>query len=569
MFPRDPFDTRSPFEALEDARRKRLMIGITTAIIPTMTLILIIFAVIWLRQPSWQILVTIGVTFLAIPVSLYARHLARSNKPLIGVGYILNVIFLIIVATNGVMNEGLFPAVAPSYALVIVFAGMLMGPTGGFTIGGIAAALWFVMYSIVQAGLIDSVPVPALLLTIIMSTIIILGFLFVAYTSHLATQDLRQALEEATFDLVGVNRELQSTTTELQRSKERVEAIVNNSPDAILLLRPQGIIESCNPAFYRLFGYDANEMNKWPISSLVLPDYETLLQEALQEVRQAEKALTLEVSARRKDGTDFDASFALAPIREEGFLKGVVCSIRDISPLKEIERMKDAFVSNVSHELRTPVTSLKLNLKLLELSPEKQSIYVEKLSRDTDRLNNIIKDLLDLSRLEQDRVHVEIEPIDLNVLTWQHVQDRIALAEARSITLTHQSTPGLPPVGGDEQLLEQILSVLLTNALNYTQPGGAVEVRTCEQVEEDVPWVGFSVSDNGPGISAQEQAHLFERFYRGSVGEKSGFPGTGLGLAIAREIVERHGGHIEVKSAGVPGEGATFTVWLPVAEPLA
>jgi two-component system phosphate regulon sensor histidine kinase PhoR len=569
MNQRDPFDKRSPYETLEHARRQRMIMSLTGAMIPSMGLVVLAFVIILLRRPSWQVASATGMCCLVIVCCVVARGLARRGKHPAVAGYTILITFLIATAINGVLIGGLYPAVAPAFTIIIVIAGMIMGPVGGFTIGGLAVGIWFAAYSILRAGLVEPVPVPPTLLTVVMATIVILTFLFTAYTSHLATQDLRRALEEATFDLVGVNRALQSTTTELQRSKERVEAILNNSPDAILLLRPQGIVESCNPAFSRLFGYDAHEMNKWSILSLVHPDYEIPLQDALRKVRQAEKALTVEVSARRKDGTLFDASFALAPVHEDGFLKGVVCSIRDISPLKEIERMKDAFVSNVSHELRTPVTSLKLNLKLLELSPEKQSTYVEKLGRDTDRLSNIIEDLLDLSRLEQDRLRVEVKSVNLNVLASQHVQDRTALAQARSITLTYQGAPGLPPVAGDEQLLEQILSVLLTNALNYTQPGGAVEVRTFGRVEGDTPWVGFSVRDDGPGISPQDQAHLFERFYRGSAGVKSGFPGTGLGLAIAREIVERHAGHIEVKSSGVPGEGATFTVWLPVVEPFA
>jgi two-component system phosphate regulon sensor histidine kinase PhoR len=417
---------------------------------------------------------------------------------------------------------------------------------------------------IVTAGIVPVVAVPSTLLAAVAAAIVVAAFIFTAYTSRLARRDLDRSLDEATYDLVQANRELTGVTSELRQVTQRTEAILNNSPDAILLLKVGGNISVVNPSFSRLYGYGIDEVIGRPLISLVDGEDAGRVVSALNMVSNQLSTQRLEVNTVRKDGQTFDTGMALAPIRDEVFMKGIVCSIRDISPLKEIERMKDAFVSNVSHELRTPVTSLKLNLKLLELSPEQQSSYVERLQRDTDRLGHIIEDLLDLSRLEQDRVHVEIKPVDLNALTFQHTQDRLALAQTRSITLTHRGVPDLPPVAGDDQLLEQILSVLLTNALNYTQPGGAVEVRTFARVEGGEHEVGFSVKDNGPGISPEEQAHLFERFYRGTAGQDSGAPGTGLGLAIAREIVERHGGRIEVESTGVPGEGTTFTVWLPM-----
>ena len=110
------------------------------------------------------------------------------------------------------------------------------------------------------------------------------------------------------------------------------------------------------------------------------------------------------------------------------------------------------------------------------------------------------------------------------------------------------------------------MSILLTNALNYTPGGGAILVRTQTEMYQGEQWVGFAVSDNGPGIPLDEQPQLFTRFYRGSVGLESGIPGTGLGLALVKEIVERHQGRVEVSSSGVAGEGAVFGVWLPAAD---
>jgi signal transduction histidine kinase len=123
----------------------------------------------------------------------------------------------------------------------------------------------------------------------------------------------------------------------------------------------------------------------------------------------------------------------------------------------------------------------------------------------------------------------------------------------------------LPCALADEQMTGQVLSAILTNALNYTPAGGSVLVCTQKEENQGRMWTGFTVSDTGPGIPAEDQERLFERFFRGKTGRASAIPGTGLGLSIASEIITRHGGRIDVSSAGIPGKGATFSVWLPVS----
>ncbi len=233
--------------------------------------------------------------------------------------------------------------------------------------------------------------------------------------------------------------------------------------------------------------------------------------------------------------------------------------------LKALSRAQDEFVSNVSHELHTPITSLKLYIQLLTLKPDMFTTYVNTLERETERLANLINGLLTLSRLDQNRLTMNLAPIDLNALAEEYVTDRALLAEERELTLTLDTQPGLPDVQADRSLMGQVLSILLTNALNYTPAGGQVAVSTQVQESENQQWVGMSVCDTGPGVSPEEMPHVFKRFFRGQAGRRSGASGTGLGLSIAEEIVERHHGHVEVESEGVPGKGATFTVWLPAA----
>jgi two-component system sensor histidine kinase/response regulator len=375
---------------------------------------------------------------------------------------------------------------------------------------------------------------------------------------------LYQELEEYSSILVQV---VEERTAELRRTKERVEAILNGSSDAILLLRSNGAIQTGNPAFGELFGYHVDEVYGQTPTSLVetahVEDLSATLRSAMDEMQPSR----LEVIARRKDGTTFDADVALAPIKDEGVVTGLVCSLRDISALKEVQRMKDDFVSNVSHELRTPISSLKIYHHMLEKAlPPQRDEYLGVVRRETARLALIIEDLLRLSRLDQGRVTLDIAEVDLNALAGQYVADRAPLAEKRGLTLALDAEPNLMPVRADEGLLGQALSVLLTNALNYTPAGGRVVVSTWARELEGKPCVGFSVADTGPGISPEEQPRLFQRFFRGEVGRESNEPGTGLGLAIAKEIVERHHGQIEVASEGVPGKGTTFSVWLPTGD---
>ncbi|MCZ7543968.1 MAG: GAF domain-containing sensor histidine kinase [Anaerolineae bacterium] len=234
--------------------------------------------------------------------------------------------------------------------------------------------------------------------------------------------------------------------------------------------------------------------------------------------------------------------------------------------LQALSNIKDEFVSNVSHELRTPIASLKLYHDLLARNPTHQNRYVTRLERETDRLERIIEDLLYLSRMEQGQVELAPEPVALNALAEQYALDRAPLAENHKLHLALETQDGLPPVLADSRLLEQALSTLLTNALSYTPPGGTVTILTRSAERNGGQWVGIGIKDTGPGIPEAERLRLFERFFRGQAAVESGTPGTGLGLSIAHEIVERHGGEMEVQSDGGPGAGATFLIWLPALD---
>ena len=233
--------------------------------------------------------------------------------------------------------------------------------------------------------------------------------------------------------------------------------------------------------------------------------------------------------------------------------------------LTTLSRLKDEFLANVSHELRTPLTSIMLYHSMLETHPEGLGQYINHMKRETGRLAHLIESLLSLSRLDQGYAPFHPVPLDLNRLAQEYVTDRTPLALERGLILTINEDDQLPYAIADEQMAGQVLSVLLTNALNYTPAGGGITVSTLKEENQGRMWTGFTISDTGPGIPPEDQENLFKRFYRGKTGRTSATPGTGLGLSIAKEIVSKHGGRIEVRSEGVPGKGTTFFVWLPTS----
>jgi PAS domain S-box-containing protein len=346
---------------------------------------------------------------------------------------------------------------------------------------------------------------------------------------------------------------------ELRKSEERFRKIFEHTYDAILVIDPTaGSIIDVNPAACRMFGFSYEEMKGLNIAD-IHPKDSPKFRDFTQTVINQGEGWTDELICLTKSGGTLssEVSASLIDLHDRQLM---IALFRDISERKEIERMKDAFVSNVSHELKTPLTSMKLYSHLITLRPEKQEEYTKILVREVERQEVIIEDLLRLSQLDRGDKVLEKATVNLNDLVAEIVADRMALARQQNLTLTYEIEPGLSSIQADASLLGQVLSILLTNAFNYTPAGGSVRVSTIAKGSE---WSGFSVCDTGLGIQAQDQAHLFERFYRGEVGKESKKPGTGLGLAIAKEIVDRHQGVIDVESLSIPGNGSCFTVWIP------
>ncbi len=265
----------------------------------------------------------------------------------------------------------------------------------------------------------------------------------------------------------------------------------------------------------------------------------------LDEIRQHASELAVRVAARTAELSQREV--ALQAANEQ---------------LKELDSLKSQFVSNVSHELRTPLANIRTYLHLLERGEaERRAQYLATVRREVELLHDLIEDLLQLTRLDARKVTPDLVPVDVNTLVSVLAEDRAVLLSDRGLTLTVQVQRGLPPVMADSKILKQVLTNLMTNAMNYTPRGGRISVRSALQEREGRPWVTFAVADTGYGIGPEDQEHLFDRFYRGEAARLSKVQGTGLGLAICAELVKKLNGRITVESE--PGHGSTFTVWLP------
>jgi len=231
--------------------------------------------------------------------------------------------------------------------------------------------------------------------------------------------------------------------------------------------------------------------------------------------------------------------------------------------LKELDQLKSKFVFDASHELKTPLTSIKGYGDLLVRGAvgtlsEDQREFLQIISGSTERLIALINDLLDISRIEAGRGTQPFQPVDLNAVVSQVVEAQQPQARAAGLALISQNGEHMPPVLGNHNQLVQVVTNLVANALHYT-PAGEVWMRT--GLDARCGQVCLEVQDTGMGIPEDELPRIFERFYRSARVRESGIQGTGLGLAIVREIVNLHGGEIEVDS--IVGKGSTFRVRLP------
>jgi PAS domain S-box-containing protein len=360
----------------------------------------------------------------------------------------------------------------------------------------------------------------------------------------LKNADLYQQLHEYAAEL---ETRVQTRTAELKAAKEHIEGILSSVPDAVFVLDQDHNLIQSNQA-----GKLMLEQAKKGNQDLFSPEFLASVKDP--KILEMQNLTEVDEFAYQARASDI--------YLEEGQLAGQVIVFRDVTRFKELDLLKSQFISDVSHELRTPLTNLTLYLGLFENDQVhgKQRTYLDILKRETERLTHLIEDLLTFSRIQLSQIDEKIQPLDINQIVHQLTIDRAFWAAKRDIRLTYRPLNDLPAAMANANGLSQVLSNLLTNAINYTPAGGRVILETDVKARKKQNWVVISVIDNGTGITDDEIPFIFDRFFRGSASHVTGAEGTGLGLAISKELVTRMGGEITFESS--LGEGSSFHVWL-------
>ncbi|MBN1315814.1 MAG: PAS domain S-box protein [Anaerolineales bacterium] len=374
----------------------------------------------------------------------------------------------------------------------------------------------------------------------------------------------RQAIEDLSKLNATLKAGVEGRTAEIQAEQENTKAILENIGDAIAVTDPSMIVQSINGSFSSLTGYSEEEILGQPLQVLAA---ESVIEENWPLSNLLEKTGGVqegEVILRCKDGRPYDAALVLAPLHDaNGDHIGYVSSHRDTSHIMELKRARNQIITNVSHELRTPVANIKLYIQLLQMGkrPDKNEHYLNVLSQQAGRLEDLIQDILEIVALDSGRGASVWKPVRLALIIDDIIEEYQYSAEISGLSLEAEPIPDdLPLVKGDQNRLSQALGELVENAITFTPAGGKVSVSTSVMEKNGRRLVSISVHDDGPGIAREEQEHIFDRFYRGSLAESGQVPGTGLGLSIVKEIITAHGGEVTVSSE--LDRGVTFTLWL-------
>ena len=348
---------------------------------------------------------------------------------------------------------------------------------------------------------------------------------------------------------------------ELSHRAERFKQFIDANIGGVLFSNEERVLE-VNDAFLKLIGYSREEFEHQQLSWVHFTPPEGMAsgQQALAELRSHGSCAPFEKEYMRKDGTRVPALVAAIRLQENPFLW--MTFVIDLTAQKELERRKSELVTLASHELRTPLTSIKGYLEVLLGNTEmpftaSQRSYLEIIKRNTLRLIALINDLLDLSRLEAGMAQLRRRVLDLNGLMQEVAQNLQPLLQAKHQQLNISLLPSAPVVLGDPDRILQILTNLLSNAHKFTPQDGKIDL----SLQQDLEGIRIAVQDSGIGMTPEEQAHLFTRFYRAHPFTKEE-EGTGMGLAITRALIEMHGGTIEVESNS--GKGSTFRFTLPI-----
>jgi two-component system, OmpR family, phosphate regulon sensor histidine kinase PhoR len=421
-----------------------------------------------------------------------------------------------------------------------------------------------------ESGLLNAVLVATAIATAIG---IVLAFLIASYTIHPITElteaarqiadGRRETIPSTTrMDEVGqlhqaiqlMAQRQQQQITELRTERGRLEAVLNNMTNGVIIVNLEGNVQLANPAALRLFNVvEEGTLQKSLIEFGRQHQFVEIWRKCLETGEQ--QTVTLETAPERQ----FVQATA-TPL--EGPLPGMTLLVfQDLTRLRRLETVRRDFVSNVSHELHTPLASLKALVETLDEGalddPPAAHRFLQKMNTEIDNLTQIVHELLELSRIESNRVPLQRVPVSPCELAGPAIERMQLQAERAGLTLSMDCPGSLPIVRADPVRIQQVLVNMIHNAIKFTPPGGEISIYAKAAPDEVI----FAIHDTGEGIPEEVIPRIFERFYKADRA-RSG-RGTGLGLSIARNIVQAHGGRIWVESK--VGEGSTFYFSLPMA----
>jgi two-component system phosphate regulon sensor histidine kinase PhoR len=365
-----------------------------------------------------------------------------------------------------------------------------------------------------------------------------------------ATADLGRTLDK-------LARGLSSSLKELRGERDRMAGILEGMQEGVLLLDSKRRIVILNPALREMLLLPADAVGK-PLLDVVR---HAELRDLFDEAAKDDEPTTQEVEIGSIKPRRLLARVARMP----GEARQLVAVFVDVTEVRKLESMRRDFVANVSHELRTPVTSIRSAAETLidgaAQDPKAAAAFIAIIDRNAQRLQSLVEDLLDLSRIEARGFRLTIEPIDLKPIFSQVLglfRDR---AGKKNVSLEERAAGALPKVRADRRALEHVLTNLIDNAVKYCGSGTHVWLAVSVSPEA----VTVSVSDDGPGIDERHLPRVFERFYRVDAGRSREVGGTGLGLSIVKHLVEAMGGTVAVESK--LNAGTTFSFSLRRAQP--
>jgi len=374
-----------------------------------------------------------------------------------------------------------------------------------------------------------------------------------------ATQDRTAALRLE-------NRELQIQARIASAEKRNTEAIIFSISEAVIVTNRFDELLLANEAAENLLGFQLAGSLRKNIDRILS---DGTLVRLIRETRSHSGSFTRKVVEHSIDhqGAPRTFNITLSRVVTPGEdVCGVVAVLHDVTREKEISRMKTDFVSSVSHELKTPLASIKAYIEMLidgeAEDEETRTEFYEIISTETDRLHRLIENILNISRIESGVVKVVREPLSLPGIVKQVLDVAASQAKLKGVKLEGRLTPVYYQVEADHDMIYQAVMNLVSNAIKYTPPGGAIAVSVGVDESRGVSFC--EVADTGAGISAEELPHIFDKFYRVKANNKMA-KGTGLGLCLVKHIVETvHNGTLSVTSE--VGKGSTFSFQLPVLQ---